>query len=273
MTQHNKERLKKLLQYILAVASQSDDYYSRFLSRIHLIKYVYLADLEYARYHGGQTYTGLPWRFYKFGPYCEEVLETIEPAMNEIGAEKTVSSHPKFEDDFIKWGYQADDEDVPDKLREELDIIIDGTIQRMVGKYGADTEGLLHHTYNTVPMLTAAPNEKLDFKTVAEMEDRNEPREESTIPKSKQLTGRQKKKRKEKILAFKEKMKGRKKNQKKKITPSPPRYDEIFYQGLQWLDSLAGEPTKPIKGELIISPEVWKSKSRFDPEGIDGEVS
>ena len=47
---------------------------------IHLIKCVYLADLAYDKEHNGQTYTGIPWRFYHFGPWAES------EAISEDGA-------------------------------------------------------------------------------------------------------------------------------------------------------------------------------------------
>ena len=52
----DKEKINHILQYALLVAAQSDDYLDRQLGPIHLIKYVYLADMDYAKYHEGQTY-------------------------------------------------------------------------------------------------------------------------------------------------------------------------------------------------------------------------
>jgi hypothetical protein len=36
----------------------------------------------------------------------------------------------------------------------------------------------------------------------------------------------------------------------KSITPRPPRYDEVFFEGMKWLDSLAGEPIRAEEGEI-----------------------
>lgn len=271
MKDYNKQHVKKLLQYILACAGQEDDLYSRSLSAIHLIKYLYLADLAYARHHNGETYTGLPWRFYKFGPWCEEVFQEIEPSLSEIGAEKIRTNHPKYADDFIKW--HISDDELFDKLGQELGLAVTGTVQSMVHKYGSDTTGLLHYTYNTKPMLMAAPNEDLDFGTVAFSQQKPRVEVKSGASSTEQLTERQKKKRKEKIKAFKERIRQKKRLGKKKIIPRDPRYDEVFEEGIAWLDSLAGEPLMTTEGELIISPDSWKSKARFDPEGIDDDIS
>jgi hypothetical protein len=37
------------------------------------------------------------------------------------------------------------------------------------------------------------------------------------------------------------------------LPPRPPRYDEVFFEGVSWLDSLAGEPGEPQKGEITFS--------------------
>lgn len=271
MKDYNKQHVRKLLQYILACAGQEDDFYSRSLRAIHLIKYIYLADLAYARHHNGETYTGLPWRFYKFGPWCEEVLQEIEPSLEEIGAEQIRTHHTKYADDFIKW-YISDDE-LLDKLDQELDLTVTGAVQSMVHKYGTDTTNLLHHTYNTKPMLLAAPNEALDFGTVAISQQKPASEIQIDVPQKELLTDRQKKKKIEKIRAFKERISLKKYQEKKKIIPREPRYDEVFEEGIAWLDSLTGEPLITTEGELIISPDSWKSKARFDPDGIDDDIS
>ena len=49
--------------------------------------------------------------------------------------------------------------------------------------------------------------------------------------------------------------------------PSPsPRYDDVFQQGTQWLDDLGGQPLNELKGELVVSPDVWKSRTRSEPD-------
>ena len=95
---HNKIQI--ILQYILAVASQQD-WDKRELGPIHLIKYVYLADLEYAKINEGKTFTGIKWQFYNFGPWSLEVFNQIDPALKMIGAEKKTISSLKY--DFERW--------------------------------------------------------------------------------------------------------------------------------------------------------------------------
>ena len=75
------KRFDLLLKYILAAAGQEDPGH-RELGPIHLIKYLYLADLIFAEKHGGETYTGALWRFHHFGPWSPEVYSRIEPVIN-----------------------------------------------------------------------------------------------------------------------------------------------------------------------------------------------
>jgi hypothetical protein len=77
------KRVDLLLKYILAAAGQEDPG-NREVGPIHLIKYVYLADLIFAEKHGGDTYTGASWRFHNFGPWAPEVCSRIDPVINEV---------------------------------------------------------------------------------------------------------------------------------------------------------------------------------------------
>jgi hypothetical protein len=48
--------------------------------------------------------------------------------------------------------------------------------------------------------------------------------------------------------------------------PMPqPRYDDVYAEGVKWLDKQAGETMEPTKGEMIFSNDVWKSRGRGDP--------
>jgi len=81
-------KIDLLIQYAILIAGQEDDYLDRQLGPIHLIKYVYLADLAQAERNCGETFTGIAWQFYKFGPWSQAVNERIEPALAAIGANK-----------------------------------------------------------------------------------------------------------------------------------------------------------------------------------------
>ena len=93
------QKVDLLIQYALLVAGEADDYQDRSLGPIHLLKYVYLSDLAYAKREQGQTYTGTPWKFHKFGPWSAEVHGRIEPALRLINADKL-----SFESDYEEGG-------------------------------------------------------------------------------------------------------------------------------------------------------------------------
>jgi len=256
------ERIDILLKYILTVAGQ-EDWENRELGPIHLIKYVYLTDLAYAEHTNGKTFTGLPWRFHHFGPWAVESYQRIEPALSEIGAQKKVISHPKYEDDIERWSIQSDR--LCDTLENKLHFIITGAVQRYVHCFGSDTATLLDFVYKTWPMIRARPGDVLTFnppKYIKKQVDKEIPAES--------LTTRQQKKRKAEIESAKkrlrEKLDARKRKQRQKVRPTLPRYDEIFYKGVDTLDSLAGKPIESMESTAVFSNTIWTSKARFDPD-------
>ncbi len=116
-------------------------------------------------------------------------------------------------------------------------------------------------------MLQASPGETLDLTLhKSNLQESEQTQEEDTI--SIPLSARQLKKRKEKLSAIKIRLKERLNKKKKQVRfiPTPPRYDDVFFEGVKYLDSLAGKPIKSLEGTLIIADNVWKSKARFDPD-------
>ena len=83
---NNQKKIDLIVQYSLLAAGQEDDFMDRQLGPIHLVKYIYLADLSYAREKGGETFTGLKWKFHKFGPWSAAAHSSIEPALHAINA-------------------------------------------------------------------------------------------------------------------------------------------------------------------------------------------
>ncbi len=267
MNAPDTQKIDRLLQFILATAGQ-EDFPNRELGEIHLIKYVYLADLAYARHHNGETYTSLPWKFHHFGPWSDKAFLRIEPALLPIGAEKKMISleNPKYDGEFVRW--VLSDDNVHDRLEDQLPLIVTTSVQKYVHRYNAATEDLLHFVYKTWPMLNAKPGEMLDFSIPGHLENEHPEHDEVEETSEGKLSARQKKKKKQAIgdlkKAFKQRLKEKKKKPKIKFTPPP--YDDIYFEGLKKLDSLAGEEIKPLKGVASFSEDLWKSKARFDPD-------
>lgn len=259
-TQDRQDRIDLLLQYTMAVACTLD-FGRKELRPIHFIKYLYLADLEYARHHDGETFTGTPWRFHHFGPWAVEVFQRIEPALAAIGATKRTLENAQY-GEYVQW--VLDSCDLEERLKTKIDWSISTTIDQAVREFGSNTEELLHRVYTTEPMLLAAPEEALQFSPAP-------PRELKPKPTTAEpLTARQQKRFKEKVKVTREEVRRRlvAKKEVKSGAPKPrqPRYDEVFFQGLAALDEAAGEEIIEEQFTGKLSKEVWKSKARYDPD-------
>ncbi len=255
-------KIDLIIQYSLLVAGEEDEFFDRQLGPIHLIKYVYLADLAYADRNQGQTFTGIIWQFYKFGPWSQNVHERIEPALIELKAnKKTFPSKFDDKDDWVRW--QLRDDDLLDNIDRQLPVSITALLRRDIHRFGNDTASLLNHVYQTPPMLSAAPSECLDF---SQLNQASRKTVSSSPLKYEELSTTKKKKFKKRIQEL------RKKNAKRTsadrrttqlINPvTSPRYDDVYYEGLNWLDSLAGPPLKEGELEATFSDYVWKSSTR-----------
>jgi len=139
--------------------------------------------------------------------------------------------------------------------------VITTFIKQAIHQFGSDTESLLEYVYQTWPMLTAAPGETLDFTPPDHIRTKDERVPAKVSPDDKA-------KRKEALRSIGERLKAKVKSKegKRRLRSTPPRYDEVFFEGVKWLDSLAGKPVEPVKGTVHFSSDIWKSKARFDPD-------
>ncbi|MBW1692462.1 MAG: hypothetical protein JRJ70_17335 [Deltaproteobacteria bacterium] len=251
-------RVDTLLTYIIAAAGQEDPG-NRELGSIHLVKYVYLADLAYSQSHEGSIYTNAPWKFHHFGPWSTEVYARIEHVVRKIDASEKRISSPKYEDDFFRW--KLVDDELFEELDRQLPFEITLAIKKAVHEFGDDTSALLHYVYATDPMLKAAPGENLSFKFSREYEE--DTKETQTSTKPQRLSKTERKRLKEKMEAMLSEKLAKK---KKPFAYTPPRYDQVFFEGQKWLDEIAGEPIESQQGQLSFSKEIWKSPSRTESD-------
>lgn len=252
------KKLDLVIQYALAVASEAEDFRDRELGPIHLLKFAYLADLAYAKTEK-TSFTGVHWRFHKFGPWAVEAYQRIQPAAQSLQAvERRFSTSTN--DEGIRW--RVKDPCLARELEGKLPWPVAREVKHAVQQYGSDTAGLLHFVYQTPPMLKAAPGETLDLlpaevrETEASVVDLiSTPLPELSKTKVKKLQ-----------TLVKERLEERRRASKL-LAPDPvPRYDEVFMNGQDWLDELAGESVRADKGQIHFSDEVWKSPGRRDPE-------
>lgn len=259
------QKIDLVLMYILAAVGQ-EDFGDQEVGPIHLIKYLYLADLAFAEANNGETFTRVEWKFYNYGPWSSTVYERIDKVTANVNAVERRITSLKYDSDFIRWKLM--DDDLFESLQKQLPFEIRRTIKQAVHEFGDDTTALLHHVYTTWPMLHAAPNEILCFKRIKEQEiiERSDDNITITIPT--QLSKKVMKKKKEALAAFKDRIQSRLREMEKyqeMVKPEPaPRYDDTFLNGTEWLDGLAGVPVEESSGEIIVSDNIWKSRARSD---------
>ena len=109
-------------------------------------------------------------------------------------------------------------------------------------------------------MLIAAPGDFLDFSSVIKKE-----RIKNTQPlKWNGLSVRKKKKFGLAVKVLRDKIAEKKDVISNEYVPSPiaGAYDDVYDQGMDWIDSLAGEPVFPGEYEAEFSKDIWYSKTR-----------
>ena len=263
--------IDKVYRYTLALAARADDYRQRALGAIHLLKYAYLADLAHAKRNDGATYTGTPWKFYHFGPWDADA-QTRTALIEQAGATKRSirSAHGEYERYELS---PREADQVEAAVATDLPWSVRSALMGAVHEYGADTADLLRHVYLTPPMLAARPDEILDFTTA--IEECEEPLFEADEPPPRVRRVRQT--RAEKRLraaareATREKIqrllaKRRAEDARAAARTPQPRYDDVFFAGLEAGDRAAGKGLKPSSGTLTFDDSVWSSSQRRDPD-------
>jgi len=147
-----------IIRYIVWYATKNDIR----LTTNRLVKFIYLYDLYHARSQGGQTFTGFPWRFIYYGPYCSEAMQCVDQAVNEgLICKETYDS--QFGESKEYNIFTCNDEKVA-KIGDSIPIGIVSQIQKAIRTFGDDTPQLLDHVYfDTEPMADARKGDLLDF--------------------------------------------------------------------------------------------------------------
>lgn len=247
-----------VVRYCLVVAAQSDDFAFRSLGPIHLIKYAYLADLDYAKYNNGGVFTGVEWVFHNFGPWSAEAFTQIEPALESFGAEKRVFQSQFDEKDCVRWKLPEGTE--TDLFERSLPVEIKHAIGNYFRRFGNDTAALLHFVYSTPPMLNAAPEERLDFTAVVPSP---RPPVSQHTPYLKRITSKQRKR----LFSGMEELRARFQSSFAQESaslskPIPEQHDHIYIELMEWLEGLAGNEFPEQGATVVFSDEIWKSPAR-----------
>jgi hypothetical protein len=117
-------------------------------------------------------------------------------------------------------------------------------------------------------MLKSAPGENLNLtsKCDPEYSPIGTTEKENKTPLSRKEKEKHDKKLQDLRALMRKKLEEKKKNPEFAPPDPPPKYDEIFQAGLAYLDIEAGPPLQQGEENAIISDDLWKSKSRYDPE-------
>lgn len=154
------------------------------LTTLRLVKFLYLADLYYARVSKGETLTEWPWAFVYFGPWCKQVNEAIDKAAKSglVLAEEYPTKYDDGKDYRLFW---LDDTDEEPKIVDALPTYVWSRLQWAIQKWADDSYGLLDYVYfETEPMVEAKPGALLDF-SCSEMPEVQTRVDMKKIPKAK----------------------------------------------------------------------------------------
>ncbi|WP_437996861.1 hypothetical protein WMF26_38895 [Sorangium sp. So ce185] len=121
------------------------------------MKFLYLADLHYARHHAGQTLTRWRWYVHSFGPMANEAYSLFERGTREGWLSANVE--PRRDEEDSKTVFYNTNEVVPSDMMVSV-----GKVREWIKRFGDDTPRLLRYVYgSTEPMDGAREGEPLDF--------------------------------------------------------------------------------------------------------------
>lgn len=116
--------------------------------------------------------------------------------------------------------------------------------------------------YGMESTLSAAPNEFLDFAVAAKETTIHDSASEQPL-RMDGLSAKKKKKFRERMRRLRAKYENRERKAPKLVNPVKNAcYDDVYDEGMNWLDSLAGEPLPEGEHVVQFSGEVWKSPTR-----------
>jgi hypothetical protein len=165
------------------------------LTPIHILKYVYLADLFHARDNNGKTFTGIGWKFHSFGPYEYSALMAINESSQQGLLQSKQITSLKSENDFAIYFVKSADTPLVKSIERKFSARAWSNLQSSIKKHGSNTSSLLHFVYfNTEPMENAVPGEELKFELAAwpavEEQSKLEPANKKILSKARELVSK-----------------------------------------------------------------------------------
>lgn len=217
-------KTQDLIRYISWYATENDIA----LTTVRLVKFVYLADVYFARKHKGETLTHLPWIFLFYGPYCREVMREMDGAAS-LGLIDRKSFESRYEEEKEYHIYSCSDESV-DEIEDEIPLEVLGPLKAAIRHYGDDTALLLDFVYfETEPMIEANKGDILDF-TKCKPRDASKPIELKKISKEKITLAKQR------IKSLASKIEHGCSNKKIEKAEIAKWKDDLYYKALEIMD-------------------------------------
>ena len=151
---------------ILGVIAKRAGYRGSSLTKLRLVKFLYLLDLFWSQAKDGETFTRWQWKFIYYGPYCRQSTNAIDRA-TQYGFLEAQSYESEYGDEdfrLFKPGYRIEDQE-EDEVRRIFPLYVSTHLFADVDKWCDDTYGLLDYVYfRTGPMRRARPGDVLSFK-------------------------------------------------------------------------------------------------------------
>ncbi len=202
-----------------------------------LVKLLYLIDVENCRRRRG-TLSGLEWHFYHYGPYAFEIDDALDELALDIPQE-TVSTLRGHKVIIFR-----PDGDLRPRLADYVQLRELRLVNKVIREWGeTDLNSLLNHVYfHTEPMINAKRGDLLDFSTVQRRKISQSAARVVQLPTNRLD---------EYKALFKEAMT---KHAQRPLDP-PPRFDQVFREGLVSMSREEEQRPRILSGELYISEE------------------
>ncbi|WP_243294134.1 MULTISPECIES: Panacea domain-containing protein [Geothrix] len=270
----NQQVIRDLVRFALAAAARQDHRVD--LGPIHLLKLLFLADWAFAQGNSGKTYTGIPWRFHNFGPYCYEAVAEVEDTVHASGVEDRSFLGSKSGREVKRWSFErtASTDELYYDLDRRLPLVVSRAILQTIRTQGSATYPILHEVYSSLPMRCTAPGELINFDAaIAELlatPEPSGPEEESPdtrpvvlSPIDPDASTTQRKKRAREFALLQQRMSEAlsRADDSGDLLYIEPLEDEVFEQGVSWLEPQQ-EALQPFTAHLQIHPSVWHSRTR-----------
>ena len=232
------EKILNLVRFIVATARERG--FDR-LSTIHIVKYIYIADLFNAKSEG-RTLTPWKWKFWDFGPWTLESYRAVGDAVSRgsISSETRESKYNRLDEANEYQLFYCDRDDFGDEELETLGrITIPNArtctaLRGIIGEYGNRINPLLHYVYSTEPLHGKKHGDHLCFDGLAWPETE----EAKTVPIKKK-----------RLKKAKEIMKRIKERTPPAYSPPPGKFDDVYYSEMAMLEG-DGSGTADGKGRL-----------------------